>query len=139
MNEKGLTLIEILAALVILSVVSILAMNILFSSQKTYSNQQIKNFTVAETTLFFNELLTDVRMHPTGISVTNNIVTIPSANPSIVYSYDASTSTVQKNSRAILNNVSTYEARLTNGQLIVKIFDAAGKEYETIVTLRSGG
>lgn len=145
-SQRGLTLIEILAALVILSVISVLIISIAINSQKIFTKQQSKNLSIAETTIFFNQVLSDVRKYPESVSKQENQLVIEIGNgKQIVYRFEEEKAQIFRDNQIVLNKVTTFDIDIPPddsqdkiNQLKIIVSDNTNKLYETTVTLREG-
>lgn len=149
-NQKGITLIELLAVLVIISIFSLLIINFIISSQRTYTSQQAESFQLAETTIFFNMVLTDIKQNPNAVNIDSNMITINNGNiDSISYRFDSSKKVVVRNGTVVLNGVKSFEPKLgndvgdptdskENNKVLIQITNLNNEKYETIYYLRKG-
>lgn len=139
-NQRGITLIELLAVLTIISIISLLIVNFITSSQQTYISQQADSFQLAETTIFFNLVLSDIKKNPDKVKIDSNLVSInESTADSITYSYDNNNKVVNRNGAVVLKGVKSFQAKLENGNSIILIItNLDDRKYETIYFLRKG-
>ncbi|NMD70530.1 type II secretion system protein [Bacillus sp. DNRA2] len=83
-NERGITLVEGLAALVILSIIGVLIWNVFFQGYKYSQNAVSKNTMQQEANIIITNL---TRIHQTSqeytITNSNGVVTITATNPDV--------------------------------------------------------
>lgn len=108
-QQKGLTLIEILAAIVISSIIGIILLNILFSSNKQYNSQVSKSANLNELSFISKQLTKDFRKSKNVAIATNNVKfysEATSTTPSANYTYSSGTGKLNRNN-------SEYATKLT--------------------------
>lgn len=116
-NQQGVTLVELLAAISLLSIFLLLASSIhLFGqNEMTYQTTEIQN--QSNVRLAMNLITKQIRKAST-ISVNNNVITIDNTD---VYKLDNNSLT--KNSQPLITNLQKFDIQFTGDQITVSIAD----------------
>ncbi|WP_227394951.1 type II secretion system protein [Jeotgalibacillus aurantiacus] len=137
-NEKGLTLVELLAVLVITSSVIVLVISIVINTGNSASSQQQESLSIRSMTTALNSITTDVRRFPENVTIQSDELAISADGETIMYSYDAGNSVLLKNGTAFARGVTDFTVVLNGDTLEVTIIDQAAKEWQTQIVLRKG-
>ncbi|MEH7276290.1 PilW family protein [Neobacillus vireti] len=126
--EKGVTLVELLAALALISIIVLLASSIHLFGQKqmTVQSKEIQN--QSDERLAMNIITKEIRK-------AQSVEVVAATNQLIINSTDVYTlvgTIIKKNGTTFLSNISKFEARLANKQLKLSI----GNLPETIIYIR---
>lgn len=140
-NQKGVTLVELLATLVLLSLVTVLLISIIVQSQNTYKRSQLTNVTTTEITFLINSITRDIRQNPENISSEGDVLTIsPSDGAPIVYSYDPGQLNLNRNNQTIISNVHDFKSPpIKDGFIKLELKDSNGKTWKSTIAIRTGG
>ena len=148
-SQKGLTLIEILASIVIFFIVSLLIFNIAYSSTKQNHDQSNEATQINNAAYLLKQITKDIRK-------TNNVETklldaqttyiFKNSNPTqgsppyiAEYKYDVNEKALYRNSSVLVNNVETFTLSVIDAENEVEIeFSINGKHYDTKIALRKG-
>lgn len=139
-NQKGITLVELLAAITLLSIVSVLVMSIIIQSQNTYKRNQLTNMTTTEMSLLINTMTRDIRQHPQQVAVVSNVLTIspPNEDP-IVYRFDSAQDELKRNNQVVISNVYDFTIAIEEGIMKLELEDSNEKEWTSTIAIRTGG
>lgn len=139
-NQRGITLIEMLAVLTLISVVSILIIGIIVNSQNTYALQQSTNQTTTTIAYSVNVISSDIRKYPNQLTVEDNrlIIDLGSGNE-IIYQQHSSDASLLRNQEVLITQIQDFQVRLDNNTIWIIIIDSSGKEWSSSYTLRTGG
>lgn len=139
-NQKGITLVELLAAITLLSLVSVLVMSIIIQSQNTYKRNQLTNMTTTEMSLLINTMTRDIRQHPQQVAVASNVLTIspPNEDP-IVYRFDSAQAELKRNNQVVISNVYNFTIAIEEGIMKLELEDSNEKEWTSTIAIRTGG
>ena len=112
-NNLGFTLVEVLAALVILSIVGLLIMQLLKSSTDTYSQEVTANEQLVDVSYILKLVTKDARRSSNfTISISNNLLIFDNNGLNTAqYEFDASNKIlyrIDSNKQTIANNVETF-------------------------------
>ena len=135
-NNKGLTLIEVLSTLVILSIIMMLTFN-LISRTSAEGNKQSKDNQELRSISYVLKLVTkDVRQSVSSIesSITEfKLVNAYSTTNDVTYSYDATTQTLRRNNQVVASNISHFDT--THAPTFIKIYIENDKHESVTTTL----
>lgn len=135
-DNSGLTLIEILAVIVILSVISIIIMNILINSSKTHKDQVIENHQLVDVTYVSKVLTKDIRKSTYYEKLGNysNFKIVSSiTDEEYHYEYNDSTNKIYRNGVLLAEHIIEFSV---NENLEIKIVSEQGSSIETKLYFR---
>ncbi|MEH7223078.1 prepilin-type N-terminal cleavage/methylation domain-containing protein [Bacillus sp. JJ1566] len=125
--EKGVTLIELLAAISLLSIILLLASSVHLFGQKQMNSQTIEVQTQSQERLAANLITKEIRKAKT-VEVNNpNELTI---NGTDVYKLDGTI--IEKNNKELITNIDAFNVSKNGNQVILKI----GELPETTIYIR---
>ncbi|GLI84639.1 hypothetical protein ANABIO32_23500 [Rossellomorea marisflavi] len=113
-NERGVTLIEVLGAMVVLSIVMVLIANVQIFGQKQFVNQTEQVSHEADVRLAMNILTKEIRS-ASSISVTNNTIQTDTGK------IELKGNTLQKGSKIIGENIASFSAVQKDGNITLTI------------------
>lgn len=135
-NERGLTLIEILAVIVILAIISTILINILFSASKQNVAQTNEAIQTNNAAYVLKQVTKDLRKTHEVTTNNNDYIFINSSNTlSVQYSY--SNRTLYRNNAPIAMNIDDFLLE-PMGETITISFRFNGEFYTTTINLRKG-
>lgn len=138
-QQRGITLIEVLAVLTLLSIISVIIISITINTQNTFKRQQDDNLTTTDMTLLLNSITSEIRMHPSHVSVVSKELRIsPPGEGAIIYTRDQRTDTLLRNGVSKGSSVFDFEPTLNGQVLIIKLTDSKSKIWSTRIVLRGG-
>lgn len=138
-EEKGVTLVELLAVIVVIAIVSSLITGVLIQVQKQYraNTEAIGNLT--DLTTAAKGITRDIRTAD-DVTVENNILTILHDDQEIVYSHHDDV--LKRNESSYLYRIKDFqvEKNVENDNQTVTLFflPEQGEKLETEITLRKG-
>lgn len=139
-NQRGITLVELLAVITLLSVVSLLIIGIIIQAQGTYKKNQVTNFTTTEMSLLVNSITRDIRQFPEGVSVSNEMLNIQTSDGEMIsYKFDSVESNIKRDDNILLRSVTEFVPVLNDGLVTIEIKDNSGKEWKSTIVIRKGG
>ncbi|MFS8187339.1 PilW family protein [Rossellomorea marisflavi] len=113
-NERGVTLIELLGAMVVLAIVMVLIANVQIFGQKQFVNQTEQVSHEADVRLAMNLLTKEIRS-ASSISVTNNTIQTDTGK------IELKGSTLQKGSKVIGENIASFSASQRDGNVTLTL------------------
>ncbi|WP_397539478.1 type II secretion system protein J [Rummeliibacillus pycnus] len=141
-NQRGMTLVEILAAVLLMGLVSVLILNVLVESTNQYKEQLSRDKQLNDASYVLKVITKDMRkstasqINPIadGIEISGN-----------KYQLDQSDFTIKKNNETLINNIDTFTVTKTLNDNEWNIYikeksDNRSKQTEakTTIVLRSG-
>lgn len=139
-NQRGITLVELLAVITLLSVVSLLIIGIIIQAQGTYKRNQVTNFTTTEISLLVNSVTRDIRQFPEGVSVSNDMLNIQTSDDEMItYKFDSVESSIKRDDNTLLRSVTKFVPILNDGLVTIEIKDNSGKKWTSTIVIRKGG
>ncbi|HWI47506.1 MAG TPA: type II secretion system protein [Rummeliibacillus sp.] len=141
-NQRGMTLVEILAAVLLMGLVSVLILNVLVESTNQYKEQLSKDKQLNDVSYVLKVITKDMRkstasqINPiaNGIEVNGN-----------KYQFDKSDYTIKKNNETLINNIDTFTVTksLNDNEWNIYIKEKSDNrskltEAKTTIVLRSG-
>lgn len=150
-NEKGLTLVEVLAVFIIGVIVLILMTGVITSIQKQYKKQSSETGNLFEETYAAKIITKDVRSATSGavlIFPDCQSLEIKKANETIRYSFNETAKTIEKDGVPLIKSIKKFCASMPDdtpleekkdvGQFKLTIINLSDKKLETIITIRRG-
>ncbi|MBV6682738.1 PilW family protein [Rossellomorea marisflavi] len=119
-NERGVTLIELLGAMVVLAIVMVLIANVQIFGQKQFVNQTEQVSHEADVRLAMNLLTKEIRS-ASSISVTNNTIQTDTGK------IELKGSTLQKGSKVIGENIASFSASQKDGKVTLTLKSKANE------------
>lgn len=132
-NQDGLTLIEILAVMVLLSIITSSIFGLLISGNKNFERQSDNNSQLNELTFVLKQVTKDVRQSST-VQISSNILALDSTT----YLYNVNTQSLERNGQVLSTSIKQFQVLQNNNQLFIEITGIFGKTVQTTVVLRSG-
>ena len=136
-NNRGFTLVEVLAVIVILGIVSTILMNILVSSSKTNNKQLSNNEQLTELSYVLKLLTKDMRR---TITYDPNNLTFKNEDNSVqyTYSFNSVNNTVSRNNEVIATNITSFTLDGNSNSIILNIENKNGHKISTQLFFRRG-
>lgn len=141
-NQRGITLVEILAAILLTGLVSILILNVLTESTNQYKEQLAKDKQLNDASYVLKVITKDMRKSTANqiTSITNGI----NINGN-TYEFDESDNSIKKNNETLIGNIDTFTVTnsLNNDEWTIYIKEkndsySKTSEVKTTIVLRSG-
>lgn len=138
-KQKGMTLIEVLAALVLVSIVVALLIGIIVNYQNNFNRQETKIMDTVDITILLNNITSDIRKAPDSVLVSSNELKIATeSNAPIIYNFDPNTNTLSRNGIVTINNINEFNLKLKEGILTLSIVNSKSEVWEIKMVLRRG-
>ncbi|MDI2588257.1 prepilin-type N-terminal cleavage/methylation domain-containing protein [Psychrobacillus sp. NEAU-3TGS] len=135
-NGKGITLVELLAAIVLASIVMLLVYSLLMSGTKQYKNQLEKNNQLTDISYALKMITKDIRKTENPQIISNSKIKLDGIN----YSLDGNT--ITRNGVVIASSIKRFQVTSENDKWFIEIESSnrAGveKTEKTEVYLRKG-
>lgn len=140
-NDKGLTLIEILAVIIIGSIIMLLISNVHLFSQKQYKSQSEKSRYLYDVTYAAKVITKQIReADERGIENINSNSSHIKLNNNIEYKYNSENETIEnKNGTIFVREIAEFIALRSGNQVEIKITSKTGEKIDTKIVLRKGG
>lgn len=116
-NQNSVTLIELLAAISLLSIFVLLASSIHLFGQKQMSNQTSEIQNQSNVRLAMNLITKQIRK-ASNVTVSNNVLTIDNTDV-----YKLENSNLTKNSQPLVTNLQKFDIQLNGDQITLSIAD----------------
>lgn len=135
-NEKGLTLLEVIAYIAILSIILVLSFSIM-SNSKAEHNEQYKNTQLlTQNSYVMKQITSDIR-ESINLESSSDLVIMQKKNSiQTTYNYDASTFTLYRNSQPIANNLKLFYIRANSDSVNIKLTNLRNEQLNTTIYLR---
>jgi prepilin-type N-terminal cleavage/methylation domain-containing protein len=134
-NERGLTLIELLAVLIIGAIIFLLISNIHIFSQKQYKEQTIKAEHLFDVTYAAKVITKEIRKSKNPVLISANEIHLDG----IIYKFEIGSNSINKNGVSIASNIKDFHVeKITDLKWSIKIVNLSNKKIETELTFRKG-
>ncbi|WP_186321529.1 PilW family protein [Bacillus sp. FJAT-22090] len=136
-NEKGITLVELLAAIVLASIVMLLVYNVLMAGTKQYKNQLEKNNQLTEISYALKMITKDIRKTEKPQIISSSQIKLNDVN----YSKDGNT--ITRNGVVIASSIKRFQVTRDNIKWVIEIESTnqisgkTGKVEKTEIYLRN--
>ncbi|WP_419959141.1 prepilin-type N-terminal cleavage/methylation domain-containing protein [Psychrobacillus sp. BM2] len=137
-NEKGLTLVEMLAVIIIGAIIIVLVSNIHLFTQKQFKSQSEKTGQLYSVTYAAKVITKEIRKTDGSAIITNttNNDKISITNE-IEYSYDkVNKSIIAKNGTVLARNIKEFYVKKNGNEVILKIISVDNEKVNTKIILR---
>lgn len=133
-KQNGITLIEVLAAFVLISILTIILINVQIGSQKQYNQQFETNSEINEVSYALKVITKEIRMtsNPSYIIEKANGVQINSD----LYEFDKQKNQINKNSEPFIENVKNFKVTKSGNNCSIIIEGTKGYKQQTVINLR---
>lgn len=137
-NERGLTLIEVLASIILLSIVSAIVFQLVINTQHEHVKQVQANQLIQSNTYILKIITKDARTAKQIQQIDHHTVqlTKPSAE-TITYQFDAATNTLLRNGQP-LAKLKAFTMQISNQSLQVSMLNRNNESLATKLYLRGG-
>src|SRR5699024_2004145 len=149
-NENGLTLVELLAVFVIVSIVMVFVSSLLIFVQKKYSSQSESAKQLTDVTIAVKAITKDMRMHDIDKENTTSdqiVFKDASAGNEIIYKHNIAEKLIKKNGAAFIYEVEVFEIDIVDDVLTLtvankkddgslEVQEQKGKRIKTEFTIR---
>ena len=136
-NEKGISLVELLASIVLISILCIATFSIIVSSQTQNKEQSKETKQINDAAYVLKVVTKDIRNTNKITKTANDYEFLLHDNSAIVYKFTSKE--ISRNGAVIANNISDFKIveNVTN-ETVHLSFTLNGKFYETILSFRKG-
>ncbi|TXL62480.1 hypothetical protein FHP05_11780 [Cerasibacillus terrae] len=131
-NEKGLTLVEILATTVLLSIIIIFISSLLMFAQKQFSAQTEDTEELFDVTYVSQMILKDVRKATEKPIVSENKVEVNQQ----AYEFIEHSKTLEKNGVPISKDITSFTVELEEDKFSLSLISQTNKKVETMIMIR---
>lgn len=135
-NSYGFTLIEILASIVILSIVGLLLLNIAFSSTKHGELQAKESFQINDTAYVLKQITKDLRKTSEVITYSNEY-NFNTSEGTLLTKYHYKSNILYRDKQIIANKIKDFKMETSNNKVHI-YFIINGEKSATTISLRKG-
>jgi len=139
-NEKGLTLVEILAVIIIGSIIMLLISNVHLFGQKQYKSQSEKTRHLYDVTFAAKVITKEIRKaDEKGVANVDSKRDHIKLTDNIEYKYNSTDKTIEnKDGTILVENIEKFVAERSVSQVSLEIISKTGEKVETKIVLRKG-
>lgn len=134
LNQKGLTLVELLAVIVIMSILFVLISNIQFTSSEQYMVQTEKNNQLTDLSYTLKVLTKDLRKTGKAPEINGNTYTIGSE----IYVFDAAAQSLLRNENILAQPITAFTIESITSQKYKILISNPTDRIDTEIVIRSG-
>ena len=134
LNQKGLTLVEILAVMAITSVVLMMIYGIQLNSKEQYTTQAEKNNQLTDISYVLKVITKDIRKSGTAPEINGNTFTIGSEE----YVFDASAKSITRNRSILAQHITDFTIEPITGKKYKISIKNTKESIDTEIVIRSG-
>lgn len=131
-KERGMTLIEVLAVIIILSIISILLFSILNRSNTIYHQQSINNEELNDAAYILKVLTKEIRKNSVVVVISKTELKIGNS----YYVFHKNDKKITKDGKIQFSNIEDFEVTRKENMLTLKIINRQGKEHTTDLSIR---
>lgn len=132
-NEKGVTLVEILAVVVLTALAAILIFKVQLTSSEQYDKQLKQNQQLNEMSYVLKVITKEMRK-TTDITSINDGIKINN----VEYKFDKNTMSISKDNENFATNIREFNVKYKDNGWNIIIENLDGKKAETKIVVRSG-
>ncbi|MFY3792769.1 type II secretion system protein [Ureibacillus sp. MALMAid1270] len=134
-NEKGVTLVEVLAVIVLFSIIAIFVFTIISSSTKQQTEQTMESLELQDGAYLLKQITRDLRK---SVKLDNQVgrYTFQDQQGNTLFTYEYKDKKLYRNSSLIGNGIEQFS--LTGDETVNLRFTIKNKQFETTITLRKG-
>ncbi|WP_155590365.1 PilW family protein [Lysinibacillus cavernae] len=136
-NNRGFTLVEVLAAILILSIVSTILFSILVSSKETNNKQLENNDQLTEMSYVLKLITKDMRKTIT-YDPTNSTFKNRDGSVQYTYIFDTEKNTINRNNEIIATNIHSFSLTRIGDSISINIESNNEHTISTQLSFRSG-
>ena len=137
-NEKGLTLIEVIAYIAILSIVLILSFSIMSNSKAEHEEQYNNIQLLTKNSYVMKQITSDIRESIDLESSSNQIIMQKKNSIETIYRYDEDIFTLYRNDQPIANNLKSFLIKANTNQksVSIQLTNLRDEQLNTTIYLR---
>lgn len=132
LQQEGISLVEVLAILVITSIIFILLYGILSNGQNQYIKQKQANQDQQNISYALKILTKEIRKNPNSIIVSNENGIIISG-----VSYQLKDTDLMQDSNVLASDIKEFQVKQNGEAISIKIISSSGEEVSTQIVKRS--
>lgn len=141
-NERGLTLVEILAALAISSLLMLLIFSTVVFIQNQYKDQSSDSMQLNDLTYIAKVMTKDARK-ANRITIGEDSITFTLSNSDANYKYNHVKKTIEKNGKTLASNIEGFVVEVPEDsnpieKVNIQIIGPTNKKIETVIAIREG-
>ncbi len=139
-NEKGLTLVEILAVIIIGSLIMLLISNVHLFGQKQYKSQSEKSRHLYDVTYAAKVITKEIRKaDEKGIANVGSKSEHIKLTDAIEYKYNSANKSIEiKNGTILVKDIKKFVISRSGSQIDLEIISVTGEKVKTKIVLRKG-
>lgn len=143
-NQYGLTLVEVLATFMVMSIITLTLFSVITSSSDQHNKQRDVNKQINDASYALKLITKDIRKYPNNIVANNTSLSISIDSDStekIVYSFEDTTETINKNGVLLVSDIEVFKVIPCESGLPDCTFIEIGSKEKTVSTeiiLRKG-
>ena len=134
-TEDGLTLVEILAVVIITSLVALLIFSIMVQSTKTYENQSSTNRTLNDAAYALKVITKEIRKNPNDVTAS-----CPSSELEInhtIFTFDEESNTIKRNNIPFVTNIKEFAPCKDGNAIEIRLISIDDQQFSTTLYLRN--
>ena len=137
-NEKGLTLIEVIAYIAIASIILILSFSIMSTSKEEHDEQYQNTQKLTQNSYVMKQISSDIRESINLDSSSNRIIMQKKNSIETIYRYDEDIFTLYRNDQPIANNLKSFliKANTNNKSVSIQLTNLRDEQLNTTIYLR---
>jgi|GEM_PF-3321294 len=124
LNRKGFTLLELMIALIVFSIIGVGLTTVFVSGLRFYSEEKSQIDKQRSLTQFSISLENDVRKSKSATKSLDCLNLTQNNNSTITYCYNSVNSTITRNTVVIAQEISSFTLTVTTNQIKIKIITA---------------
>lgn len=133
-NQKGLTLVEVMAVIAIMSVILIIICSIQWTSNEQYTIQAEKNNQLTDISYTLKVITKDIRKSGKAPEINGTTYTIGSE----IYVFDAATNSITRNGSVLVQPITAFTIEsITSNKYKISI-TSTKESIDTEIVIRSG-
>lgn len=129
-NEKGISLVEVLAVFVIFGIITLLIISLYLYTQTHATKQRESALQLTDITIAMNEITRDIRTYDIKEV---NAQKIEFANNNV---YELKETILYKNGTPFIYDIDRFDVHRSDDEVSIKISSRSGQEIETTLLLR---
>ncbi|CAM5183046.1 hypothetical protein UACE39S_05328 [Ureibacillus acetophenoni] len=134
-NESGVTLVEVLAVMVLFSIIALFVFTIISSSTKQQTEQTMESLELQDGAYLLKQITRDLRKS-VKVDFQVGIYSFEDQHGNTLFTYEYKDKKLYRNSSLIGNGIEQFT--LTGDETVNLRFTIKNKQFETTITLRKG-
>ena len=133
-NQKGLTLVEVMAVIAIMSVIFIIICSIQLTSKEQYTMQTEKNNQLTDLSYTLKVITKDMRKSGEAPEINGNTYIIGSE----IYVFNAATNSLKRNDTVLAQPITTFTIQPITSKKYKISITSTNESIDTEIVIRSG-